>query len=98
MHLGHLLVEHLQLLILTDSIFPHLVYCLHVHQHQMNLLLSRCLLEYEHSLLPPQQCPWDQKNPVMFLRTEKFLFQLGLNGLHVLDKLELLLHLLLGAT
>lgn len=35
MHLGHLLVEHLQLLILTDSIFPHLVYCLHVHQHQM---------------------------------------------------------------
>lgn len=48
MHLGHLLVEHLQLLILTDSIFPHLVYCLHVHQHQM---VSSTQLEVVEKLL-----------------------------------------------
>lgn len=48
MHLGHLLVEHLQLLILTDSIFPHLVYCLHVHQHQM---VSSTQLEAVEKLL-----------------------------------------------
>lgn len=48
MHLGHLLVEHLQLLILTDSIFPHLVYCLHVHPHQM---VSSAQLEAVEKLL-----------------------------------------------
>lgn len=85
---GHRWAARLQLLISTDSIFPLLVYCLRVHQHQMNLLLSPCPLEYEHPLPPLQQCPWDQKSPVTFLRTEKFLFPLGLNGLHALDKLE----------
>ena len=48
MHLGHLLVEHLQLLILTDSIFPLFVYCLHVHQHQM---VSSTQLEVVEKLL-----------------------------------------------
>lgn len=60
MHLGHLLVEHLQLLILTDSIFPHLVYCLHVHQHQM---VSSTQLEAVEKLLYLKQTKQKKRQP-----------------------------------